>query len=274
MTNKVAYFKNGVLYNLSPRNYAISLYDDRQIAYDADTVIVSDEDTYDPARPESITTLRVPRFDKDNCNTVFDLSYILKMRCGMVSGANTLPLFVEKTLEMMVASAIEWRRGDYLRVICNYYENGLFEAGDQFEAEYRQKHRDLFVNPLDDLQEAEHLSTKYYFEDKWRRYKEYAELKALLPDMMPVTVKGYLQIRTRQTKRFCEIKDAAEKRGYTFYSGPRHYCRKCGIYVAFNQKYDRSGSYSVLKSIQCERYLQGQCNGKDELGLCCVYPIQ
>ena len=274
MTNKVAYFKNGVLYSLSPRNDAISLYDDRQVAYDADTMIVSDEDVYDPARPESIKFLRVPQFDKDNCNTVFDLSYILKMRCGMVSDASIIPIFVEKTLEMMVASTIEWRRGDYLRVICNYYENGLFEAGDQFEAEYRQKHGDLFVNPLDDLQEAEHLSTKYYFEDKWRRYKEYAELKELLPDMMPVTVKGYLQIRTRQTKRFCEIKDAAEKRGYTFYSGPCHYCRKYGIYVAFNQKYDHFGSYSVLKSIQCERYLQGQCNGKDELGLCCVYPIQ
>lgn len=274
MINKTAYFKNGVLYNLSPRNTAISLYDDRQVAYDTDTVIVSDRDVYDPAQPESIEALHVPQFDRDNPNVVFDLSYILKMRCGMITNTSILPAFIEKTLEMMVASPVGWQRGDFLRVICNFYENGLFEEGDLFEIKYRTYHKEIFSYPFEKRQEADHLSTKYYFEDKWRRHNEYAELKSLLPDMLPSTVRGYLQIRTRQTVRFLEIKEAAEKQGYVFYSGPRHYCRKHGVYVAFDQKYDHSGRYSVLESIQCERYLLGQCNGKDEFDLCCVYPIK
>lgn len=274
MTKKVAYFRNGVLYNLSARNAAVSLYEDRQVAYDADTVIVSDREIYDPEQPESIAALSVPSFDKEGGGVVFDLSYILKMRCSMVSDASAIPNFVKKTLEMMVASPIAWRRGDYLRVICNYYANGLFEEGDRFEAQYRASHKALFSDPLDDTQEAEHLSTKYYFEDKWRRHNEYAELKALLPDMMPATVKGYLQIRTRQTKRFLEIKQAAENKGYVFHLEPFHYCRKHGLCVAINQEYDHSGRYDVLKSVQCERCLEGKCKGKDEFGLCCVYPCR
>lgn len=274
MTKKIAYFRNGVLFDLSPRNTAVSLYDDRQVAYDADTVIVSDKDIYDPEQPESVTALNIPSFEKKGGGVVFDLSYILKMRCSMVSDAIIIPAFVQKTLEMMVASPIAWRRGDYLRVICNYYANGLFEEGDHFEANYRKSHKALFSDPLDDLQEAEHLSSKYYFEAKWRRYNEYTDVKALLPDMVPATVKGYLQIRTRQTKRFIEIKQAAENQGYVFHLEPFHYCRKYGVCVTISQEYDHSGRYDVLKSIQCDRYLQGKCKGKDEFGLCCGYPYR
>lgn len=272
MTKKIAYFRNGVLFDLSPRNTTISLYDDRQVAYDADTVIVSDNDIYDPEHPESITALNIPSFEKEGGGVVFDLSYILKIRCSMVSDASIIPAFVQKTLEMMMASPIAWRRSDYLRVICNYYANGLFEDGDRFEANYRSSHKVLFSDPLDDLQEAEHLSTKYYFEAKWRRYNEYREVKALLPEMVPATLKGYLQIRTRQTKRFLEIKQAAENQGYVFHLEPFHYCWKYGVCVAISREYDHSGKYGVLKSIQCERYLQGNCRGKDEFGLCCGYP--
>lgn len=275
MSQKVAYFHKGVLYDLYPRNKAVSLYEDRQVAYDADTVIVSDCDVYDPTAPESITNLHVPVFGHSGEETVFDLSYILKMRCNMVENPALIPAFVSKTLEMMEASPLAWRRGDFLRVICNYYCNGLFEAGDCFEAQYRVTHPHLFSNPLDVLQEAEHLSTKYYFEDKWRRYQEYDDMKALLPDLVPATVKGYLQIRTRQTPRFLEIKEAAEKQGYVFrFIKSCHYCRKHNAFIPYAQKYDHSHRYSTLKSVQCEWYAQGRCNGIDEFGIPCVFPIE
>lgn len=273
MNKKIAYFRNGVLYNVFPRNTSISLYDDRGVAYDADTVIVSDNGVYDPVIPQSINSLRIPCFNRNNENVVFDLSYIIKMRCNMITDPLVLPIFISKTLDLMEASPIEWRRGDYLRVICNFYENGLFVEGDRFEAAYRALHKTLFSNPLDYLQEAEHLSTKYYFEDKWRKYQEYYHIKSLFPDIIPATVKGYLQIRTRQTKRFLQIKELAEKQGFIFHFEKNcHYCRKFKVLLPYIQEYDHTNKYSVLKKIQCIKYVQGQCTGIDEFGLSCVYP--
>lgn len=273
MSRKIAFFSNGVLYDVAPRNVAISLYEDRQVAYDADTVIVSDGETYDPMKPESIADLRVPQFNRENESVVFDLSYILKMRRNMLSDPYVIPAFVSKVLEMMEASPIEWRRGDYLRVICNYYANGLFEEGDRFEAEYRASHKALFSNPLDDLQEAEHLSTKYYFEEKWYRYQEYAEMKKRFPDLVPPTATGYMRIRTQQSKRFLAIKEAAEKQGYSFnFEKSYHFCRRFRAFFAYSQEYDHSGRYGILKSIQCSKCVTGDCDGRDEYGLKCGYP--
>lgn len=271
---KIAFFKNGILYNVSPRNKSVTLYEDRQVAYDSDTIIISDEDMYDPEKPKSVNKLRIPCFPQIDNGVVFDLSYILKMRCSLIENPAVIPIFVNKTLAMMEASPIEWERRDYLRVICNYYCNGLFKEGDRFEKLYRDSHANIFSWPYDAIYEAEHLNNKYYFEDKWYRYQEYKELKSLFPDRVPNTVRGYLQIRTRQTKSFLEIKEAAEKQGFVFYAKKNcHYCRKLNTYVHFSQKYDNSNRYPMLISIQCELYEKGFCNGMDEFGLACVYPI-
>ena len=117
---KVAYFHNGVLFKISPSTPCSSIYDIREIAYALDTIIDSDGSMYDPSRPKSITKLRVPNFDS-NTPTVLDLSYILKSRSLRLEDPAQIPAFVSKTLEMMIASPLAWRRGDYLRVICNYY---------------------------------------------------------------------------------------------------------------------------------------------------------
>ena len=272
---KIAYFHNGILFKISPSTPAVSIYDIREIAYDLDTVIDSDGSIYNPSRPESIAKLRVPIFDSST-PTVLDLSYILKSRSLRLEDPAQIPAFVSKTLEMMIASPLAWRRGDYLRVICNYYCHGLFREGDRFEASFRASHQDLFSYAVDNHQEIEHRSTKYYFEDKWRRHEEYKNVKALLPDMVPETVRGYLQIRTRKTKRFLAIQEEAEKRGMVFdFDKDYHYCRKCQDNVQFSYEYDHSGSYSFPLKCECQRYanVDQSCNGVDEFGLPCFFPL-
>jgi hypothetical protein len=160
-----AYFKNGVLYDVSPRNTDLSLYDDRQTAYDA-TVIISDGIRYSLLSAEDISTIPVPDYIY-NGETTFELSYILKMRCGCCNDIRLIPVFINKTLELMQASPMMWRRRDYLQVIRNYYRLGMFEPGDAFEEEYRLRFPSLFSNPADDTHETEHASTKQYFKKKW-----------------------------------------------------------------------------------------------------------
>lgn len=273
MKQKIAYFKNGILHNIYPRSESNSLYEDRGVAYDSDTVIISDSCIYDPADPKSIIDLKIPKFGRYCDDVVFDLSYILKIRCESINDPALIPVFVRKTLELMEASPVGWRRRDYLRVICTFYENGLFRDGDCFEARYRASHKNLFSSPFDDLHEAEHLSTKYYFEEKWRKYNEYDRIKTMLPDLVPDTVRGYLQIRTRQTKRFLQIKEEAERQGFVFYFEKKcHYCRKYDEYIPYFEEYDHTEKYSVLKSVLCDKYLKNRCLGTDEFGLSCVFP--
>lgn len=272
---KAAYFQNGYLIDVSPRNCSISLYEDRQVAYDADTVIVSDGDVYDPNRPERIAFLRIPNFDPDTGDTVFDLSYILKMRCGMLEDSTFIPCFVSATLKMMEASPIGWGRRDYLTVIQNFYRVGLFPEGDCFEAQYRQHNQEAFCLSVDEIYEAECLSRKYYYEGKWRRYQEFYEVKALLPDIVPDTPRGYMQIRTRKTKRFLEIQASAEAKGYVFDTDiEKHQCRKHATRVAMSYVQEQKGNYQFITQCLCPIYTNGNCNGKDEFGCPCVYPLK
>lgn len=161
-----AYFKNGELYDVSPRTPSISLYEDRQVAYDA-TVIVSDGIRYSLLSAEDVKAIPVPNYVSRDISTTFELSYILKLHCGSCNNAIIMPELINKVLELMQASPLLWRRRDYLQVIRNYYRLGMFESGDEFENMYRSKFPSLFSAPEDDAHELEHISTKQYFKKKW-----------------------------------------------------------------------------------------------------------
>ena len=164
---KIAYFKNGMLYDVSPRT-ASNLYEDREIAYKAD-VVVSDGISYDLENQADVANITIPAFSPTW--DILELSYIMKIRCGAVNDPALLPIFVSKTLELMQSSGMLWRRRDYLQVIRNFYRCGLFELGDSFESEYRKTHPDIFINVKDVKHEAEHESTKRYFRSKWEKKK-------------------------------------------------------------------------------------------------------
>ncbi len=162
-----------------------------------------------------------------------------------------------------------------MQVICNYYRLGLFQAGEEFELSYRRQNPELFSRPEDTAYEREHLSTKYYFENKLRRYHEYELVKAKFPDIAPKTVKGYLQIRTKQTVRFLEIQKRAEAAGIVIDLRENlHFCRKLQRTVTIIKEYDTSGNYAVLTKCTCSYYEDSRhsCRG-EAFGLNCVYPL-
>lgn len=163
---KKAFYRNGMLYDVYPRNLAISLYEDRQVAYDAD-IVVSDGVEYNITTLEGIQALSTPDFSATG--DILELSYILKMRCGVIVDQNLVPIFIDKVLQLMRASKMLWSARDYLQVIRNYYRVGLFADGDAFEATYRQEYPELFSCANFDRVELEHTRTKAYFKRKWEK---------------------------------------------------------------------------------------------------------
>ena len=269
-----AYFRNGDLVRTEPIKGS-TLFDSRDVALDTASIIVSDNDIYDPAVPESISSLRIPAFKKMNISAVLDLSYILKMRCGTYEDADTIALFVDKTLQLMQASSISWKRGDYLQVIRNFYRLGMVADGSVYEARFRNANPAIFCNRMTVSDEGEHLTTKYYFEEKIRKYSEYNELLALVPELMPKTPKGYFQIRSRKTAKFQKIKQAAKGLGYVFENtDSKHRCDLVNGFVDISSVYvpnEKNPRYNVLSSCKCSLYEAGRCKGIDIYGLKCNY---
>lgn len=138
--NYTAYFQNGTLVNVSPRNTLKSLYDSRDIAYNA-TAIVSDGKIYSLKSPEDIRNISIPKFPKSS-ETVFSLDYILRMCASNLrnNGYNELSVLVlSKSIELMQHSGIAWQEKDYLRIVAWLYEDHLFDLGDKFKDYIKSK---------------------------------------------------------------------------------------------------------------------------------------
>ena len=161
----IAYFKGNILYDVSPRKHPDSLYEDRDIAYNAD-VLVIDGEKYDMSVKDDVEKIPVlpsePTWDG-----VFELSYILKIRCGVEKDPRLIPAFVNKVLALMQSSCMLWGCRDCLQVIRNYYRSGLLQEGDLFEAEFRKTNAKMFNASTVQKIEKEHESTKRYFKQKW-----------------------------------------------------------------------------------------------------------
>ncbi len=130
----IAYFKNGFLYDVSPRNAAISLYEDRDIAYNA-KIIVSDGITYDLQNEQSIKRIKIPTFS-NSYDTTSSLDYILRMCASNLrnEGKNELSILVlKKAIEIMPFSNLMWSQKDYLRIVSWLYEDGRFDEGDKLK---------------------------------------------------------------------------------------------------------------------------------------------
>lgn len=131
---KIAYFKNGFLYDVNPRNTAISLYEDRDIAYNA-KIIVSDGITYNLENEQSIKKIKIPSFS-NSYDTTSSLDYILRMCASNLrnEGKNELSILVlKKAIEIMPFSNLMWSQKDYLRIVSWLYEDGRFDEGDKLK---------------------------------------------------------------------------------------------------------------------------------------------
>ncbi len=267
---KYANFDAGMLYDVFPREHPDSLYEDREVAYQAD-YFVCDGIFFNLHSAKDVAALPVIK-SPITWSATFNISYIMKIRCGGVDEKALMPLFVEKTLDMMEAAG-GWRRGDYLQVIRNYYRVGLLEEGSIFELEYRHRHSALFSRPEDSEAEGEHLCTKYYFENQSRKFEEYTAVKALFPDLVPDTAKGYYQIRARKTKRFLQIQSQARALGVEIDCDSNiHYCETEQKKVHISTQYGAPNSRGYRKLISCQCLeCSEQCQGISSYGLSCCY---
>ncbi|MBR0411072.1 MAG: hypothetical protein IJI25_08740 [Eubacterium sp.] len=269
--SSVAYFSNsGALIDVSPRSNP-ELCEDRQTAYHADYICMAGQ-TFDLHDPASISSLPVPAFDYEH-EVVFDLSYIMKIICGSIEDTTLIPAFTQKTLELMDSSKVFWQCGDFLQVIRNYYRCNLIQEGSLFESCFRKSHHRMFNETVRPYDEGDHLATKYYFENRNRRYAEYEAVKNICPDLVPKTVKGYLQIRTRQTKRFKQIQEICENKGISFnFDDDLHFCSKFNSFVKISKLYEHKGRSPQITKCSCSFFENGICdNPVDEYGLSCIF---
>lgn len=152
--HNTAYYENGMLVNVSPRNEAISLDEDRQVAYDA-RYIISDGKKYDLYNTDDIRAIIIPDMveesnesdDNDGKiriggirfhNVTRELAYHIKMRVkGAFCKELAVPL-VYKAVNLMMASLTSYTRNDYKRMIDQLYAAGADDYAHYLDAQLRQ----------------------------------------------------------------------------------------------------------------------------------------
>lgn len=130
-SNATAFFENGFLYNVFPRNHSISLYDDRDVAYNA-KILVSDGKRYNLWKKDDIFSIPIPHFS-DRQETTFSLDYILRMIASSFRNNHenylSICLLLQAT-KLMPHSNIFWKEEDYLRIVEWLYKDGQISDGD------------------------------------------------------------------------------------------------------------------------------------------------
>ena len=172
-TGYEAHFKNGVLFNVKPRNTKISLDEDRQTAYNAQYIVLNNV-KYDLEDADSISSIVIPRYDDiqgSMPHTIFDLAYILKMRVCKEERPHLAVPLAYKTANMMIASPIGWQKKDYYRLVIQLWSIGEIAYGDYLLQElkarlpvvlandqYREGNKEVFRK---ELNMADYFNTDY-----------------------------------------------------------------------------------------------------------------
>lgn len=159
------FYINGLLVNIIPRP-AGSLYDNRDIYYNA-RYIVSDGQKHDLEDVKSIESIKPPKFDNFNSNSLGvcgNMVYVLRMKASGLKneGKNETALaLLKRATEMMPVSGILWNKKDYERFPQWLREAGEFEAAqnaqkcidDLFETSlnYKKRTNDINMRNADEL---------------------------------------------------------------------------------------------------------------------------
>lgn len=172
-TGYEAHFRNGVLFNVKPRNEKITLEEDRQTAYNAQYIVLNNI-KYDLENAASISSIAIPQYDaiQDSMpHTTFDLAYILNKRVGKEERPHLAVPLAYKTANMMIASPIGWLKKDYYRLVIQLWSIGEIAYGDYLlqelkarlpvvlaNDEYREGNKDIFKK---ELNMADYFNTDY-----------------------------------------------------------------------------------------------------------------
>lgn len=135
----IAYFKNGSLYDVNPRNTKISLDEDRGTAYKA-RYIVSDGIKYDLEDPSSIRSMVIPKFKQTGNfpQLTRDLAYIIKMRVGGEFRPKLAVPLTYKAANLMIHSGICYQKKDYYRLVIQLWQIGEIKYGDYLLEELKK----------------------------------------------------------------------------------------------------------------------------------------
>ena len=138
-----AYYRNGKLYDVNPRDNTIPLYEDRQTVYDARYIILNGV-KYDLENAEDIIQLNEQNYYKirDMQNTppvVYDLAYLLKMRAGSEFRPDIAVALAYKAANLMIISPIEYSKDDYYRLVHQLWLIGEIEYGDYLLKELEKR---------------------------------------------------------------------------------------------------------------------------------------
>lgn len=142
-TENTAYFKNGILYDVNPRNTDLSIYEDRGVAYAA-RYIVSDGVEYDLYDAASVKMIPVPRLIENEACRPTSLDYILRMCAGNIRDFDHRQSIVvmEKAIQLMYSSR-SWTYDDYMRIVMWLYEDGRIDEAIASEEAIRNNNNIL-----------------------------------------------------------------------------------------------------------------------------------
>ena len=124
--NNTAYFKNGMLYDVSPRDHSVSLDENRYIAYNA-RYIVLDGKKYDLYNSDSISSIELPTFKSEEASFGYvtrNLAYIMNMRAKCTYSPILAIPIVFQTANLMIRSGYAMKK-DYLRLVAQLEGVGL-----------------------------------------------------------------------------------------------------------------------------------------------------
>ena len=138
-----AFYKNGYLYNVYPRNNSLTLDENRDVAYFA-RFIICDGKKYDLCNPKDVIELKMPNFEKNNSSFSYvtrNLAYIFKMRAQRIYQKELAVPIVFTAVNLMLISGIGWQPKDFERLISQlerleeyYYATILRDSINSFQS--------------------------------------------------------------------------------------------------------------------------------------------
>ncbi len=207
-----AFFKNGALYNVYPRNSAVGLDEDRGKAYNA-RFIVSDGVKYDLEDAESIKQIKIPIFSRINGMPYVtrDMGYLLRMcAANELRTELTVPL-VYKAVSLMMASPIEFQKNDYFRIIAHLWTLGEIEYGDYILEEVSERIPGIMLRKLPN--EKEDYYKRQNWINKYYAALEYREMIKIFPDKAPKSLEGYIRMKNNNSNNYQKLVKLATENG-------------------------------------------------------------
>lgn len=231
-SNATACFENGFLYNVFPRNHSISLYDDRDVAYNA-KILVSDGKRYNLWEKDDIFSIPIPRFS-DSQETTFSLDYILRMIASSFRNNHenylSICLLLQAT-KLMPHSNIFWKEEDYFRIVEWMYKDGQISDGDalrkyiktdkliqsktQMPAISRTADGCNYYEQGAELRQKRLSDYNLYLD----RLREYHLCCLKIPHLMPKSYTAYCRSKWENAESFQKIVAAAKREGISIKSG-------------------------------------------------------